>query len=119
MSGAAIQAEVAAGLAEAARETGSGQRITLSRPATRYEPGEVVGASETFPVWLVDLGLRDRYIPGTGETRRAHTVLIEAGVVTPQKGDRLAIGGLSYRVTEVDTVSPGGVALLHECEVAT
>lgn len=133
--GADIAAEVAEALAEAGTETGDGPLIcTIKRPASGDDepraPWEVKFVSEGDPTYhevtaiQQTLRIRDQSGTLTGETRRMLTV--DATGTTPLKDDLIAVGVTEAEVTDstvfeqildVETIAPGGVALMHEVEL--
>lgn len=118
MSGAAIAAEVAAGLIEAATATGTGKLIATLRKRTAGTPDTL--AYSEITVVQVQRRVRD----GLAMTERTERMLlISATGTAPAKGDHVAIGiapaavtsgTLWARIGEVETLAPGGVALLFK-----
>lgn len=117
MSGAAIAAEVAAALAEAGAAVGDGSLgavIKRQGAWTGPEWDRVPGAITQYPVTVLDLNINVRDASGTltGEIRRK--LLIEAVDVVPEKGDVIELLGVDHTVDTVETLAPGGVALLYK-----
>jgi hypothetical protein len=130
MSGAEIAAEVAAALAEAGEATGAGQLICSLRKRTTTASGDwdVDDEYSISPVTAVQTMRKVRDNLGMTE-RREKMLLIEAtGVAVPAKGDQIAVGVLPEDVDdntawdvlgEVETLEPGGVALMYKAMVAS
>lgn len=117
MSGAAIAAEVAAALAEAGAAVGDGALgavIKRQGAWTGPEWDRVPGETVQYPVTVLDLNINVRDASGTltGEIRRK--LLIEAVDVVPEKGDVIELLGVDHTVETVETLAPGGVALLYK-----
>ena len=119
-----IASEVAAGLAEAGTATGSGPLVsTLRKRATDREgPWSTMDADIYSAITVVQVSKRVR--DGIGMTeRRVKMLLIEAVGDVPAKGDSIAIGTVPTSITkstvwarigEVETVAPGGTAVLYK-----
>ncbi len=126
MSGASIAAEIAAGLAEAGTATGTGPLLSTLRHRTsdRAGPWTAPGSDgysySAVTVVQVSKNVRD----GVGMTeRRVKMLLINATGATPAKGDNVAIGTAPTdvigstvwsRIGEVETLDPGGTALMFK-----
>lgn len=123
MAGSDIQAKVNAGLARAGIRTGnSGAKLsgTINRTSgadeSTYPP--TPGSTTTYActVVLTEYSARDR--DGTQITSRDVKALIAPDAETdPRNGDTLTVSGRTYTIVHVDTVQPGAVALLYECQV--
>lgn len=135
-AGSDIAAEVLAGLAEAGEATGNGPMIcTLRRPAADgpTDPWSGGGSAPSYhEVTAVQTRKHIRDATGTliGETRTV--LLLDATGVVPGKADHVAVnvrradvveksdepGALPatpfHEIADVDTVAPGGVAVLHK-----
>ncbi len=119
-----IASEVAAGLAEAGTSTGTGPLVsTLRKRATdRDGPWSAPDADIFSAVTVVQVSKKVRDGAGMVE-RRVKMLLINATGATPAKGDAVAIGTPPAAVTgatvwsrigEVETLAPGGVALMFK-----
>lgn len=122
MAGTDIQARVNAGIARAGVRTGSGAALTgtINRTSGADEstypptPGTVTNYACTLV--LVEYSARDR--DGTQITARDSKALIAPDAETdPRNGDTLTVAGRTYSIVDVQTIQPGGVALLYECQV--
>ena len=124
MSGASIAAEIAAGLAEAGDATGTGPLVSTlrKRVGDRDGPWSAPADSAEAAVTVVQVSKKVR--DGIAMTeRRVKMLLIEATGATPAKGDTIAIGVAPGQVTaatvwarigEVETLAPGGTALMFK-----
>lgn len=130
-AGTDIAAEVLAGLAEAGEATGSGPMIcTLRRPAADgpTDPWGGGGSGLTYhEVTAVQTQKHIRDASGTliGETRTV--LLVDATGVVPGKADYIAVNVRQadvveatrfHEIADVETVAPGGVAVLHRVMLA-
>ena len=135
-NGTDIAAEVLAGLAEAGKATGNGPMIcTLRRPAADgpTDPWGGGGSGPTYhEVTAVQTQKHIRDASGTliGETRTV--LLVDATGVVPGKADYIAVNVRQadvveesdepgappatpfHEIADVETVAPGGVAVLHK-----
>lgn len=70
-------------------------------------------------VKVVDLNIAQRDGAGlVGETRRTLYVSTSAGV-TPEKGDKVVIGGTEHEIGEVRPLAPGGTNVMFEADLVT
>lgn len=124
MSGASIAAEVAAGLAEAGVATGSGRLVaTLRKPSGPTEPWSATPITETDAETTV-VQVQKKVRDGLAMTERTvKMLLLDPTGPEPAKGDQVAVGvapadvtGATVwaRIAEVETVAPGGVAVLYK-----
>lgn len=135
MSGADIRADVAAGLAEAGTETGTGPLVcTIKRnlpdepadnaqPETPWDrPADPLALATFYPVTAVQTmrTVQDGNIGLVGQRRRV--LLVDATGIAPIKSDTIAVGvapddvdGFTRfeEIASVETVAPGGVALMY------
>lgn len=118
MSGAEIAAEVAAGLAEAGAETGSGAPLigTLIRPPALgddpWTPGP--GGSPTeFAVTVVKTKFQHRHVDGELIRATDDRLLVDATGPEPTLTDKLEVGTNTYTIMNVWPIAPGGVAVLY------
>ena len=133
MSGAEIAAEIASALAEAGEATGNGPLLCTIRRATDdpTTPWDDAVTVANAPALYQVTGIEDvrevRDMSGmlTGVQKR--TLTINATGVEPLKSDRIAVGVAQADVVDgtvfeeiiaVRPLSPGGVALLYELELA-
>ena len=124
MSGAQIAAEVAAGLAEAGAATGSGPLVSTLRKRTSERDGPWYGPSAKADTAVTVVQVSKKVRDGIAMTeRRVRMLMIEALGAVPEKGDTVAIGVAPGQVTsatvwarigEVETLAPGGTALLFK-----
>lgn len=124
MSGADIAAEVAAALAEAGTATGSGPLLSTLRKRTGPDvPWSGLPLDDDDnAVTVIQSQRKER--DGQGMVlRTVQMLLIEATGAVPVKGDRVALGVLPadveestkwLRLGEIETVAPGGVAVLYK-----
>lgn len=63
------------------------------------------------------LGYKDYFAASDLIQRGDRKAVIEAGVVTPTKEDRLVVDGQSWTIIDVETVNPAGTPLLHKLQV--
>ena len=124
MSGAAIAAEVAAALVEAATDTGTGRLVATLRkrsgPDVPWTGAELATNDTEITVLQVQRKIRD----GANMTERTvKMLLISALGAVPAKGDQVAVGIAPASVTdstawtrlgEVETLAPGGTSLLYK-----
>lgn len=122
MSGATIAAEVAAGIAEAGAETGSGSALTGSilrvsgAVESTYPP--TLGTETAYACTLMLSNYRASDRDGTNITARDVKALIAPDAATdPRNGDRLTVGNETYSIVNVEAVKPGGVVLMWKCQV--
>ena len=103
------KAEIAAALADV------GFAVTLEGAPVEggpdYDPR--IGYAPTYSIKALDRGIRKVRSTDSGEERTLRTLLMAAGSVTPARGWRVKIGEDWFRIAEVTTVAPGGVALTH------
>ena len=103
-----------------------GAAVTLSRvSAGTYDPttNTATGGSTTdYAVVAVAKkgnALRDpERFARLGLQRTASVTLLVAAqglAITPQDGDRIGWGGVTYTVREVEPVAPDGAGILYEC----
>lgn len=97
-----------------------GQSATLRKNAqsgTAYEP--TLTPTDTA-ITVADFNQRIMDPAGelTGEVVRTLYVSTAAGV-TPEKGDKVQIGGVWHEASKVMPLNPGGTVLYYEVEVAT
>lgn len=96
----------------------NGRNVTLKRrtPAT-YSPSTGTnsgGGDISFTVKAVFTGFKSHEIDGE-VVKRTDTKILIAGT-EPAKGDIIVNGGISYPVIEVETIQPGGTALLWKVQ---
>lgn len=111
-----------------------GQEVTLRQFVTAGEEWAPFRVPTDVTITAVDLNERTRDAQGTltGETRRTLLVSTSADV-TPGKGDKVAVGFdkdafillteaqqniALHEVTEVRPLSPGGIVILWELDLA-
>jgi hypothetical protein len=97
-----------------------GQSATLRQIANSGTEWAPTQAETDTTITAVDLNERVRDASGTlvGQTQRTLLVSTSAGV-TPGKGDKVVIGGAEHEVSEVRPLSPGGVDVMFEVDLAT
>lgn len=76
-----------------------------------YDPR--IGYAPTYSVRVLDRGIRKIRSADSGEERTARTLFMAAGSVTPARGWRVKVGDDWFRIAEVQTKAPGGVAVSH------
>lgn len=125
MTGALIAAEVAAALAEAGAATGNGPMIgSLKKragnpsdpPQNPFAVATPPSTPEPAPVTIIVDSYALRHIDGVMIHASDRKVTMAATGPVPAPGDTLEIGGLDYAIMSVRTESPGGVALMYECQ---
>lgn len=126
MSGAQIRAEIAAALAEAGAEVGTGPfRVSLIRggATTRPFPDQPVGpgnmpittgAAQTWDLLCVEDVQTTRDMAGNMMAQSQRVLTVEAGIVEPLKSDVVEVQGIRHRIAEVVPLAPAGEALLYE-----
>lgn len=126
-NGSDIAAEVLAGLIEAGEATGDGKlNCVLKKVGTGDTPWDTdADADQLFDVTGVRTKRTER--SGSGDVRRlVQVLLIDATGPRPEKGDLVAINILKANVTDstrftrisnVNTVETGNVALLHKADL--
>jgi hypothetical protein len=125
MSGPEIAAEVAAGIAEAAAATGTGRLTAVLRKRVPAATGFVPGVPDTFTdaaVGAVQVSKTVRDGPAMVR-RTVRMLIIDALGVVPTKGDQVAVGFAIgdavpaqawERIADVETLEPGGTALMFK-----
>ncbi len=124
MSGADIAAEVAAALAEAGTATGSGPLLSTLRKRTGPEVPWSGVPLEDADAQITVIQSQRKERDGQGMVlRTVKMLLIEATGAIPAKGNNVAVGVVPADVTdetvwlrlgEIQTVAPGGVAVLYK-----
>jgi len=91
------------------------RKLTATGPD--YAP--TLTATDTT-ITVVDLSQRLRDAGGVlvGQSLRTLYVSTAAGV-TPEKGDKVVIGGTEHEISEVRTLAPGGTTVMWECDLVT
>lgn len=136
MSGAEIQAEVAAALAEVGEAVGTGPYICTIRRASSEpdepqnpwdEPADPVNEPQDFSVTAVEDIREVRDMTGTLIGLQKRTLTVSATGVAPLKSDTIAVGVAPSAVTAdtafeqilaVNPLAPSGVALLYELDLS-
>lgn len=99
-----------------------GKTGTLSRPGAATGPAweATPGTPATSSVKCVELmGTIGNQAPSVA-SRGARRILIStAGGVTPAKGNKLTVDGITHTLKTVDALNLGGVVLLFEVEIET
>lgn len=126
MSGADIAAEVAAGLAEAGAETGSGGKLSaaLRKIASGPDAGWLPGTDQYSYAETTVVQVQRRIRDGLAMTERTvRMLLLDPTGPVPAKGDWVAVGVLPAAVTsattwarigEVEIIAPGGEPVLFK-----
>ncbi len=96
-------------------------------PATIEKPGKpsgdpwnpTPGVSTRHPIHVVQEFHRFRDAEGALIGQTVHTLLVAAEGTTPEKADKVALGGETrwHEVAEVRPVAPGGVAVMYELDL--
>ena len=110
---AAVAAEISAALGEV------GFIVTLIEPGA--ETGPDYDPTFGTPVEHEVMGLSDtiRRRDGNGTvTQTVHVITVEAHGIIPQKGWTVNVSGKVHRIEQVLPLSPGGIDLLYDLEVA-
>ena len=137
MSGISIAAEVAAAVREVGQSTGTGPLLALLKKPGATLPDPVSPPQNPFTDPNADPD-PDPPAPPTAPapvpvgimldtfSKRHHDkwevratdllVMMEATGPVPTQGDTLGVSGLDYAILAVDTLAPGGVALMYECQ---
>ena len=136
MSGLDIQAEIAAALVEAGEAVGTGAyTCTIRRASTEADepktpwdpPADPANEPTEYPVTAIEDVQDVRDISGMLVGIQKRTLTINATGVAPLKSDVIAVGVAPDDVTNatvfeeiiaVKPLSPGGVVLLYELELA-
>ena len=88
--------------------------VTNSDPAA----GTVTtSAPVDFTVNGLLLGYKDFFAASDLVQRGDRKAVLEAGVVTPTKEDRLVVDGQSWTIIDVETINPAGTPILHKLQV--
>lgn len=110
---AAVAAEVSAALGEV------GYTVTLIEPGAEtgpeYDP--TFGPAVEHDVLALSDTIQRRDGNGT-VTQTVHVLTVEAHGVVPQKGWTVRVGGKVHRIEQVLPLSPGGIDLLFDLELA-
>jgi len=135
-NGSDIAADVLAGLIEAGEATGQGRLFcTIKRPATgpteaqtpREAESIAPGAVTFFQVTAVQEMRRVQDQSGTLTSETMTMLLVDATGTAPIKSDLIAVGvamadadtdTVYYEVAEVAPLSPGGVPVMYEVQLA-
>ena len=105
---------------ELGNEFGTGPLVgviirTTGADESAYPPIPGTETEYACTVILTNYSIQDR--DGTQITARDIMVLIAPDAeTTPQNGDKLRVNGETFHIVNVDTVQPGGVALMWECQ---
>ena len=136
MSGAEIQAEVAAALAEAGEAVGTGPYVCTIRRASAEPdepqspwdaPADPANAPTDYEVTAIEDVQDVRDMTGTLIGVQKRTLTVSATGVAPLKSDVIAVGVAPGDVTAdtrfeeiiaVKPLAPSGVALLYELELS-
>lgn len=96
-----------------------GQSATLRKITTSGPEYAPVLTETDSTITVVDLERRVRDADGTlvGQSLRTLYVSTSAGE-TPEKGDKVVIGGVQHDIAEVRTLAPGGTVVMWECDIA-
>lgn len=120
MSGASIQEEVSAALAEVGQATGTGKfNVTINRPAAQPEnPWDApVGSPVPYQVRAVIEEYTQDQIDGTLIRAGDRRVLLDPTVIEPTTADRVVIDGAEYAIVRVQAEAPTGVPLIYTLQV--
>jgi hypothetical protein len=123
MSGAEIQSDILAALAEAGESVGDGPLYcTIKRSTPRTDPDDPVLPAQYIEVVAYQGKRHIRDAAGTLIGVTMTTLTIGGGIVEPLKSDYIAIGTHPDFVTsqtrfeqvaDVETLAPAGVALMY------
>lgn len=120
MSGPEIAAEVAAALAEAGVEVGSGPHVvSLEKPGAPSGPewDRTPGAPFAHDLTVIEdsVGVGD----GNGSlvARAARTLLVAVADAEPEETDTILIDGARMKIAAVRPLAPAGVVLLWEVDL--
>lgn len=115
MSGAAIAAKVAAGLARAGERTGTGKLEALIIRPGAAAPGVypiVRGPDQTF-TFAAMITQFDRNELASGNVEEGDVkFLLEAGTTDPKTGDSIRVDGMVHQIKQVTAIKPGGVVTM-------
>lgn len=124
MSGAAIAAEVAAALVEAATDTGTGRLVATLRKRSGPDVPWTGAGLGTTDAEITVLQVQRKVRDGLNMTEKTvKMLLISATGAVPAKGDQVAVGIAPAAVTdstpwtrlgEVEMLAPGGASLLYK-----
>ncbi len=130
-AGSRIQNKVLRGLQKAGRRTGTGPLIcTIKRPANGQEtPWDTNPAGDPafYEVTAVQGSKEIKDASGTLIGHTMTTLTIDATGVIPLKSDLIAVGVAKadagadtayHEVADINTLAPGGVAILFEVTIA-
>lgn len=100
---------------------GMGMHLLVSSEGT-FTPatGAVTGITETA---IAVTGLSGKYLKaqksGTSINNRSQYIYLSPSgmTVVPTASHRLRVSGLEYEIVSVETIAPGGVAVLYQLEV--
>ena len=119
MTAASIIADVKAALREAGADTGNGPLVASLQPLVIG--GNPWDAPVTPPAAVEVVVILDMFkrheIDGARILSGDVKLLMEAGEVIPKPGDGITVSSASYRIEAVMPLSPGGVALMYECQI--
>ena len=97
--------------------TSKGQTVTFSRDnitVNNQITGEQTkGAATTYTGVGAALDFKTGEIDGEHVQFNDKRLILEATTTAPEIGDAATIGGLTHRVIDVKTVSPGGVVVIY------
>lgn len=133
-AGSEIATEVAAALKEAGEATGAGEMIcTIKRPARTggQTPWEAEAAGEGAPSYFEVTAIEGRRTimdrAGSAVSRTDRVLMTDATSGEVLKSDRVAVGVRQAdvdadtafeEIIDVETVAPGGVALMYKVTLA-
>lgn len=112
-----ISQRITEGLKRAAARTGGAPLTgTINRTTgadTSTYPA-IGGATTQYPATMLIVGYSAEDRDGTQVTAQDTKILVSADAdVAPENGDTVTVAGQTYSVESVDTIRPGGVALMH------
>ncbi len=115
-----IADEVQAALAEAGTAVGNGPLLfPFTRAGVQETPWDTAGAGVSYTLTGIDEGIKEVYIRGSSETRKARMLMVDATGIAPMVGDKVTVAGSPHDVLAVMPEAPGGVALYYQVEIST
>lgn len=94
----------------------------IKRVEGNYDPATgsniVTETSYTVKAVLLNYRANETNTAGSLVQAKDRKVIMQATTVTPDVSDTFTFNGVTYRVVEVKTLSPAGIAVLHELRVS-
>lgn len=94
----------------------------IKRVESAYDPAtgsnSITETSYTVKAVLLNYSANETNTSGSLIQAKDRKVIMQATTVTPDVSDTLTFNSVTYRILEVNTLSPSGVNVLHELRVS-